>query len=188
MKVVLKGVRLAFPDLWVAKEYEAGDGKFRYNATYLVEPGSDNDKAIQAAIGEVAKETYGAKASAMLESLRGNANKYCYLKGDLKEYDGFAGMLYLSTHRNQGQGAPKVVDKDPKVDLLASSGKPYAGCYVNATVDIYAQKGQYPGIRASMIAVQFAKDGDAFAGTPASADDFEDLSDGADSDEFASMV
>ena len=49
MKLKLTNVRLAFPDLFEAKEFEAGDGKPRYSATFLVEPGSENDKAIRKA-------------------------------------------------------------------------------------------------------------------------------------------
>lgn len=42
-------VRLSFPDLHKAVEFEPGDGKFRYNASALVVPGGANDKKIEAA-------------------------------------------------------------------------------------------------------------------------------------------
>jgi hypothetical protein len=187
MKVVLKGVRLAFPDLWEAKEYQKGDGKPRFSATSLVEPGSINDKNIRAAINEAASESFGAKAAAIVKGMLNNSNKFCYLDGNTKEYDGFADMMYLSSHRGEKQGAPLVIDAN-KAPLTATSGKPYAGCYVNATVDIYAQKGENQGIRASLLGVQFFKDGDAFAGSRANPDDFEDLSEGADADDFASEI
>src|SRR5690242_13516824 len=99
MKVVLKNVRLAFPDLWEAKEFETGDGKPRYSATFLVEPGSDNDKAIRAAIKEVAKEAHGVKADAILKTMEGNSQKFFYLDGNAKDHDGFADMMYVSSHR-----------------------------------------------------------------------------------------
>jgi hypothetical protein len=183
MKVVLRNVRLAFPDLWEAKTVEEG-GKKRYGATFLVEPGSANDKAIRDAIKAEATAAYAAKAPLMLKGYEGNNNKFCYLDGNMKEYDGFADMMYLASHRGENQGAPLVVDRD-KQPLAANSGKPYAGCYVNGSVDIYVQSGKYPGIRASLLAVQFFKDGDAFAGSRANPDDFEDLSEGADSEDFA---
>jgi hypothetical protein len=186
-KVVLQNVRLSFPDLFEPVQYQ-GKGAFRYNASFLVEPGSDNDKKIRTAIKEAATEAYGAKAAIQLKGMENNSNKYCYMDGNLKEYDGYADMMCLSAHRNQTQGAPAVVDRNKDVKLTAADGKPYAGCYVNASVEIYAQKGENPGIRASLIAVQFRADGDAFAGARASADDFEDLSEGAESEEFSSMV
>jgi len=48
------------------------------------------------------------------------------------------------------------------------------------------QTGTYTGIRATLIAVQFAADGAAFAGAPAVVDDddFEDLSDPDEDDDF----
>jgi ssDNA-binding protein len=187
MKVVLKDVRLSFPDLFVPQLFQnKPDSKARYNASFLVEPNSANDKALRAAILEAAKETYGKKADALLKSWENNSNKYCYMDGDLKEYDGYAGMMALSAHRNSDQGAPAVVDRDKNVKLTAADGRPYAGCYVNASVDIYAQQGTYPGIRASLVAVQFVRDGDAFAGTPANTDDFDDLA--VSEDETADMI
>lgn len=185
MKVVLKDVRLSFPDLFEPVQYQ-GKGAFRYNGSFLVEPGSENDKKIRTAIKEAATESYGAKAAVQLKGMENNSNKYCYMDGDLKEYDGYAGMMCLSAHRSQAQGAPAVVGRDKNVKLTAADGKPYAGCYVNASVEIYAQKGENPGIRASLIAVQFSKDGDAFAGTPANTDDFDDLA--VDEDETADML
>ena len=61
MKLKLKNVRLSFPDLFEAKDFEAGDGKARYSASFLVEPGSDNDKAIEAALVEATNGKFGEK-------------------------------------------------------------------------------------------------------------------------------
>lgn len=194
-KVKLKDVRLSFPDLWVPTQYE-GKGAFRYNASFLIEPGSANDIAVQEAIIAAATETYQKKATAVLESIRGNSNKFCYMKGDSKDYEGYAGMMVLASHRKQENGAPMVLgrDIDPELGLgedgrpqlrrlKASDGKPYAGCYVNATADIYGQDGTHPGIRCGLLGVQFSRDGDAFSGAgrgdPA---DFEDLGEGADAE------
>lgn len=181
MKVMLKNVRLAFPDLFVAKQFD-GAGPFRYSATFLVEPGSENEKAIEAAITKVAAEKFGKKAAAMVQSMRGNSNKFCYLDGNLKDYDGYQGMFYLSAHRKESDGPVLVLDTN-KAPLTAATGKPYAGCYVNASVDIYAQDGQYPGVRCGLIGVQFFRDGDSFGGASKSdGSEFEDLGVGADAD------
>lgn len=185
MKVKLSNVRIAFCDsLYEPKEYEAGDGKFRHSATALVEPGSANDKALRAALKEVATEVFKAKGPQNLKLWENNNQKCCYTSGDLKadKYDGFAGMMVLSAHRAAKQGAPGVFDRtlDPKTGklrvLTARDGKPYAGSYVNMTVDIWAQTAPNDGIRATLIGVQFVQDGDAFgAGAPPSPDDFDDL-------------
>jgi hypothetical protein len=177
--IKLTNVRLSFPDLFEAVEFKAGDGKPRFNATFLIEPGSANDKAIQAAIKEEALAKFGKKADALLKQWENNSQKYCYLDGNTKEYDGYEGMMYLSCH---AKAKPTIVDKD-RTRLEPEDGKPYAGCYVNAMVSIYAQAGENPGIRAGFSGVQFARDGDAFGGgRPASPDDFDDLAEGADAD------
>ncbi len=181
-QVILKNVRLSFPDLFEAKDYQ-DNKRFRYSATFLVEPGSANDKAIQAAILAEAAEKF-KKNPKIIDGWRQNPQKFCYTPGELKEYDGYAGKMALSTHRYQEQGKPGVFDSKgvngvPN-PLTAEDGRPYAGCYVNAKVEIWAQDGKNPGIRGSLISVQFAGDGDAFSsGTRPSDDDFGVLEEGA---------
>lgn len=171
----LNNVRLSFPTLFEPKEFKAGDGKPRYSITVLIPKGSEQDKAIQAAIIAAAKESYGDKAAKQLAAMKGQSNKFCYLDGDLSDRDGYEGMMELRCHRRAADGAPKVFDRDRSL-LSANAGRPYGGCYVNALVSVYAQKGENPGIRGSFSGVQFVKDGDAFAtGKVASADDFEDV-------------
>ncbi|CAN0502063.1 unnamed protein product, partial [Phaeothamnion confervicola] len=81
-------------------------------------------------------------------------------------------------------GRPLVIDGQ-KNPLVEEDGKPYGGCYVNATVEIYAQKGENAGIRCGLLAVQFARDGDAFtAGSKPSADDFDDVAAGATAEDL----
>lgn len=179
MRVTLKEVRLSFPDLHEAKAFDDNPDK-RFGANFLVVPGSENDKAINATIKKVATEKYAKKADALLQSFKGNANKFCYLDGNTKEYDGYADMMYLAARRKESDGRPKVVDRNG-APLVASDGKPYSGCYVNAIVEIFAQDGKYPGIRCQLLGVQFAKDGEAFGGAVQLGDDaFEDLTAGGD--------
>lgn len=177
-------VRLSFPDIFVPTQYE-GKGPYRYNASFIILPGGANAKRVEAAIIEAATEKFGKKAQAQLNAMKGNSNKYCYLSGDLKEYEGYAGMMVLTSHRKQDAGRPLVIDGQ-KNPLTVEDGKPYAGCYVNATVDIYAQDGTNSGIRCGLNGIQFAADGDAFSGSKvASPDDFDDLGEGAGDDSLA---
>ncbi len=174
MKVKLNKVRLAFPNLFNPVEFRPGDKKPRYDATFLVVPGSANDKAIAAAIKDAVAEKFPAAAEAakFLKGVVGQKNQYCYLDGDTKEYDGYEGMLYLACH---SKVRPLVIDRD-KSPLTEQDGKPYGGCYVNATVEIYCIKDVNPGVFASFTGVQFDSDGDSFGGgKPASTDDFDDL-------------
>jgi hypothetical protein len=187
-KIKLNDVRLSFPNLWKAKEFKPGDGKFRYDATFLIEPDSENDKKIRAAIKKAAEDKFNKPEAAakFVKSIEGNSNKFSYQDGDLKSYDGYEGMMYLACH---SKVRPLVIDRRPKLPdgspniLTEADGKPYAGCYVNATVEIYCITEGNPGVFASFTGVQFVRDGDAFGGgTAAKADDFDDLGDSSDDD------
>lgn len=181
MKVQLKNVRLSFPGLFEATPFNPGDEP-KYKATFLIEKGSAQEKAVHAAILAVAKEKWGAKAEATIKSIASNPNKFCFQDGDTKDYDGYAGMMAL-TAKNTAR--PLVIDRD-KTPLVAADGKPYAGCYVNASVEIFVYDNSGKGVSASLKGVQFLKDGDAFGGgAPASPDDFDNLSVEEESDDLA---
>jgi hypothetical protein len=173
MKLKLSDIRLAFPQLWEAKTVN-GEGKPAFSASLLIETTDPQVKEINKAIEAVAKEKWGGKADAILKQLRAQ-DKVCLHDGDLKStYDGFGGMLYISA-RNATR--PGVFDKD-RTPLAEADGRPYAGCYVNAVLDLWAQDNNYgKRINASLSGVQFFSDGDAFAGGgAASEEDFDDLS------------
>ena len=179
--VKLKNVRLSFPDLFTAVQYE-GKGPFRYNASFLIEPGSDNHKAVEVAITEAAAEKFNKKGASKIAEWKGNSNKFCYVSGDTKEYDGYQGMMVLSSHRKMEAGRPLIID-GAKNPLSEADGKPYAGCYVNASVDIYAQDGTNGGIRCGLKGVQFVRDGDAFSGSKVASPDEFDIEEGADAED-----
>lgn len=188
-KVKLNNVRCAFlSTLWEPAEFKAGDGRFRRSATFLIEKGSDNDKAVQKEIKAVATAVWGIKAEKQLKDLAPQSNKFCYTfeksnkDGDI--FEGFEGMMALSGNRGVAKGPILVLDQDARTVLDENSGKLYAGCFVNATVDVWAQKGEFAGIRCVPIGIQYVSEGDAFTGAPpARMDDFDDLTDGASADE-----
>ena len=182
---MLKGVRLSFPDLFVAKQYE-GKGPFSYRCTVLVEPGSANDKIVQAAIQKAATGKWEKKAQEILKTIVGQSQKYCYIDGDTKAYDGYAGKMALSMSRPQEAGAPLVMDKNPEVKLSAEDGRIYGGCFVNIKCSVWAQDNKFgKGMRCTLIAVQFMADGESFGGAPpASAEGFETV-EATEEEEFA---
>jgi hypothetical protein len=176
MKIKLNNVRLSFPDLFTATQF-GGTGPFSYGAAFLFAPDSATDKAVKAAFNAVAKEKWGAKADAIIKAVQGNPQKCCYYDGNLKDYDGYENNMVLSAKRPQDKGRPLVVDAD-KSPLQAEDGKPYAGCYVNATVELWPQDNQHgKGMRCTVLGVQFLRDGDRFGGgSQPDTDDFEDIS------------
>lgn len=186
MKVKLKDVRLAFPKLFEAKPVGDGDTKY-YSAAFPVAPGSENDKALNEAIEQVAKEKWNAKAAGILSVIREKGD-IAYRSKPLKSkegevYDGFQGMHSLNASKREDKGPLLIVDRVPKnADgspnrLTAASGRPYAGCYVNAVVDVWAQDNKNgTRINVELQSVQYAREGDAFgSGAPATVSDFDDL-------------
>lgn len=190
MKVTITNARLAFPSLFEAKLQMNGtdekfDGNFIIPKTDKVQAKKIKDAMIAAAI-----EKFGENGAKMLDGFE--KNRKCFRDGDLnlnasgEIYNGYEGGLYLVA---KSAKRPLVIDRD-KTPLTAADGRPYAGCYVNVSFEIYAVKGKESGgngVFAELKGVQFVKDGESFGGgTPASPDDFEDL--GVDGEEEDSLV
>lgn len=172
MKILLKNVRLAFPHLYKAHAHNAGDTP-AFSAAFIFPKDHPQVPEIEAAIKQVAEEKWGAKADANLKAIKA-ADKTCLHDGDIKaNLSGYEGNLFINA---RSATRPGVYDRD-RTPLTEEDGRPYAGCYVNTSLDIYVQDNNYgKRINASLSGVQFFKDGEAFSGgRPASADDFDDL-------------
>lgn len=173
MRVKINNVRIAFPKLFKA-ERVGDDGDPQHSASFIIPKNHPAVKDIEKVIREVAKDKWADKADIMLKKITAE-NKLCLKDGDLKaEYDGYAGNLYISANNKV---RPFVVDRD-KTQLNPDDGVIYAGCYVNVVLDIWPMDNKYgKRINATLLGVQFYKDGDAFAGgAPATEADFDDLS------------
>jgi hypothetical protein len=177
MKVTIKNVRIAFCNSLFEAKTVNGEGDPRHSAAFVIEPASENAKALTSGMIAAAKEKWGAKAEAILKDLK-TKGRTCYTEGPKTNgngevYDGFEDMHSLHA---SNKARPLVLDRD-KSPLSAADGKPYGGCYVNASLELWAQDNQFgKRINATLKGVQFVKDGDAFGGgAPASPDDFDDL-------------
>jgi hypothetical protein len=111
------------------------------------------------------------------------SDKCCLRKGDYEEgnprYDGYGGMWAVSAARAQKQGRPVLVDrrKNPLSDKDAATML-YAGCRVNAKINIYANNHEgVKRINATIEVVQFVRDDEPFGAGPASVDDMPDVAD-----------
>ena len=184
MKIVIKNVRLSYPKLFEAAQFK-GTGPARYEAQFMVEPDSEAHKKIEEAIAQVASDRFGGKATATLKKLRASKQTCCYVAGEMTGREENEGLMVLSTNRKEKDGPVAVFDAD-KTPIHVDNGRVYAGCYVNASVDLWAQDGQYSGIRCTLVAVQFAKDGDAFGGGPirSNGDEFETLESAEESEDL----
>jgi hypothetical protein len=173
MKVMLKDVRLAFPAIFSAESVMDSDPKF--SAVFLFAVGSENHKLMDDTLEKVAEAKWGAKGADILRGLQ-TQRKLCLHEGAEKpDYEGFGGLMYVSS---RSEVRPTVVDRD-KTPLTQADGKPYAGCYVDGSIEVWAQDNQFgKRINASLRGVRFLREGDAFGGVskPADLDEFDDLS------------
>lgn len=164
-KIILKNVRLSFPSLWETEAYNGVDtGKF--GATFLLDKDADADqiKEIKAALVNAAEDKFGKPVPKSV--------KFCLQDGDEKEYDGYANTYAIKATTKK---RPAVIDRS-KTPVAEADGVIYAGCYVNASIDIWVMDNSYgKRVLASLNGVQFAKDGETFGVGGNAADDFDAL-------------
>lgn len=183
-RILLKDVRLAFPNLFEPTTV-AGEGKPRYSATLLFPVDHPQLADIKTKIDVLAKDKWREKAAGILAGLY-KTGKVALHDGDEKaQYDGFSGNMFVAA-ASQENAPPTVIDQARNA-LTAKSGKPYAGCYVNASLEFWVQDNQWgKRVNCTLRGVQFLRDGDSFsAGRPADADEFEEVTEGAGADDFA---
>lgn len=155
--------RLSFPALFEAKSMDAGS-KPKFSATFLMDKKKDaaSIKKIQARIDALIAEKWkGKKPAGLKVSLHDGSEK--------EDKEGYGpDVMYINANSDK---RPVVVDRD-KTPLTSADNKPYAGCYVNGSIQIWVQDNQFgKRINASLRAVQFVKDGEPFGGgTPVDAE------------------
>jgi hypothetical protein len=162
-KIKLSNIRLSFPSLFRKAVFSGEETK--YEGTFLLDKATQADKIaeIEAAIKVMIKD--GLKGAKL------PADKICLRDGDDVEYAGYAGHMSIKASASK---RPMVLDRD-RSPLTENDNRVYAGCYVNAIIELWAQNNQWgKRINANLLGVQFFKDGEPFAdGETANADDFE---------------
>jgi len=168
MKHKLKNVRLSFPNLFQKAVFNGAETKFE--ATFLL------DKEQHAEVIAAIEKDMAGRIKTELKGAKLPSDRKCLKDGDESEYDGYAGCM---SFKAGNQKRPLVIDRD-KSPITEDDEKMYAGCYVNASVELWVQNNQYgKRINANLLGVQFVKDGEAFGGKGESADvdDFDDMGD-----------
>lgn len=181
---VKHGVRLAFPKLFRAEQVQ-GQGDPKFGASLIIGPDHPQIEEIRRIEQAVAKDKWKDKAPSIVKVLE-KQDRMALHDGDIKaQYDGYPGNFYLSANA-QENAKPTVVDQ-ARNPLSENSGKPYAGCYVNASLELWAQDNKFgQRVNCTLRGIQYVTDGDSFsAGRPADADEFEEVTAGADAEDFA---
>jgi hypothetical protein len=174
MKINLQNVRGSYLNLFTMTAFK--DSKPSYSGSFLLAADDPQVDMVNDAIDKVAEEKWGAKSKAIVAALRAK-DMVCLHNGDNKaDNDGYAGMWYISA---RAYTKPLVIDRNPLVVVTQESGRIYSGCYVNVSLEIYAQDNDFgKRINAVLRGVQYFRAGDAFAGgAPAQPNEFSDLSD-----------
>lgn len=188
-KVILLGARLSFASLFEPNRQKQDDGSIRetWKSNFLF-PKDDLDncfaifngqkmpilKAIRAASKEAKTKTWGASEDKWPKL---KPEKICWRDGDLEDWDGYAGHWYVSANAPIGDRPAVVTNrKDANNKWMEAQpggkGAPYSGCYVNATIEIWAQDNEHgKRINAKLKAVQFLRDGEAFGTAPTNPDE-----------------
>ena len=178
---MLKGVTLSFPAL--AEPQAFGEGDPAYGAKFAIKPGSEQHKALEAAIAAEADEAWKDKAESVLKMLEEDGKvaftkKVYRSKKTGEAYQGFEGMHYLSTRNAKTQ--PTVFDQYGK-EVMGKGPierQAHSGAVVNASVEVWAQDNKWGRrINCSLRGVMLTGEGENLGGgsAPASADEFASL-------------
>lgn len=177
IRIKVQNARISFAEgLSTPSAFEPGQA-LKYNSDFLLVPGSTVLKKVDQAyvkstieqvLIEVATETWKTKEAGMnmLKSLE--SSRKSVRRGDTRVsragevYEGYAGILYIAA---KSKTKPMLLDRAGQPLTDEHRGMIYSGCYVNAIIDIYGiADPKRKGVFAGLNAVQFVKDGDAFAG------------------------
>tara|TARA_R110000822_G_scaffold11698_1_gene42457 strand:+ start:1370 stop:1909 length:540 start_codon:yes stop_codon:yes gene_type:complete len=153
--IKLSGVRLSFPNLFTPTAFEEGKPK-SYSATFILDKETDTKQ-----IADIQKVVdYLCKSELKKNKLP--ADKVCLRDGDMKEdVDGYGDAIMFVSSGSKNR--PTVVDR--QANDITNEGDIYAGCYVNASIRLWAQDNQYgKRINADLRGIQFLRDGDPFGG------------------------
>lgn len=170
--VQIKKVRLSFPALFKPEAFDK-DKEPKYKASFILDKKANaaDIATLRKAIQAVIAEQWGPKPPKGI--------KVCLREGTEREVDGY-GPDVMFINASSGKKIP-VVDTD-WTPLDIESDKPYAGCYVNASLRLWAQDNEWgKKVNCALRAVRFIEDGDPFGEAPLSEDDLRrELGDGGE--------
>jgi hypothetical protein len=166
--------RLSFEALGEPEQYH-GKGPFRWAATFLIPAGNPFKKVMDDALEQVAQDKWGKKWKKIYDEIILDKKGCCWIDGDRKDYNGYAGNWALTSYRQQKDGRPLVIDNDgspiynDRNELNpGKAGRLFGGCFVRGEVELWPQENDNGyGLRAGLLQVQRVKKGDAFGGASA---------------------
>ena len=157
-RIKIVGARASYPHLVNPRAVQAGDTP-KYGCAFILQKGNP-------AIAEI------LQADAAEKGARWGANVPPTAKS-VPMYDGDMDPKYNTIPDNHGAMILNCSSKDavPIIDTTGSTpmdpASIYAGCYVNAFVDVYSyDAGMSKGCAFGLVAIQFVQNGDRLDGRP----------------------
>lgn len=148
--IMLKEVRLSFPSVFKKAVFHGVVGKFE--ATFLFpKTDVDNKKLVDDAITEAltSSKITVPKNSRFLKD--GDDND--------SDYNGYAGNWSVKASNHV---RPTLINRD-RAPIAEDDDILYAGCYVNAIIDVWVQDNKYGRrLNANLHGIQFVKKGESF--------------------------
>lgn len=175
--VFLSNVRLSFPHLAEPQRKvspETGKERVSYSADFIMPADHAGFKAFMTKVNEMALAKWKEHATQVMQMINGDRKLRCFGDGNQKvnsktfqPYDGYAGNLYVTAGRDsppqiiQADGSP--IDPTNTMQYQALTRAMYGGCRVNVAVKPWLQENKHGrGIRADLVAIQFAGDDKPF--------------------------
>ncbi len=175
--IFLSNVRLSFPHLAEPQRQvneQTGKERISYNCEFIMAQDHAGFQQFMQKYGALAVEKWKEHANTVMQMIQGDRKTRCYGRGEEKvnkktfqPYDGYAGHVFITAGRDsqpqmiQADGTP--IDPANTMAYQVLARKMYGGCRVNAAVKPWLQDNKHGrGIRADLIAVQFAGDDKPF--------------------------
>lgn len=185
--VWVMNARIAFAKGLFNKEPPANDpkGKARYGVSLILEPGHPDLKKLEELQEQLVLDTEfkdKSKPADVYKELSKKDKLAVHDGDDKKKFEGFEGNFYIAPSADT---RPTAINRD-RSPVTEEDGVIYSGCYVNAKIELWVQDNQWgKRVNATLLGIQFVKDGDSFAGgpPPANPDDFPDLDAGEGGDD-----
>ena len=170
MKIKIQNTRLSFPSLFNTATF-GGEDTGKFESTFIL------DKTEHAKVIEQINKAMQALAKEKLKNKLPPDDKLCLKDGDDLDRPEFEGKMTIKASTKK---RPLVIDKD-KAPLAEADNKPYAGCYVNAIISLWAQDNKFgKRINAQLDGVQFRADGEPFGDGGVSVEAFDAFDDDFD--------
>lgn len=190
IRVKLEGVPVSFPHVFRKhSSIEDGTPKFSLNAIIDEETkaGRKARAAMDAAIEKAKKSLWGDNPPRIKDDRICLKDGNDMLDGSGEVRDGYQDVMYVKAST---QKRPNVRDRDGKTPLTEEDDKVIGGDICNVWLDVWPTKDKKlggNGVFATLVGVQFVKEGNRFGGGKGlSDDDFDDLGDDdSDDDEDA---